>query len=385
MDDVIKEMEKYAEEKGIPIMQKRGMNFLCKFIEKNNIKSILEIGTAIGYSAINMALVNDDITVVSIERDQDRYIEAIKNIKKCKLEKRITLVLGDALNIDLTGKYDMLFIDAAKAQYIKFFEKYKENLVDDGFVVSDNIDFHGFVENKEEIKQILQGADLVFITAGMGGGTGTGAAPIVAEIAKEMGILTIGIVTKPFLFEGKARKLRADKGTERLRNNVDDLIVVLNDNLLKVTDTKITLDKAFSLADDVLEQGITSITDLLTSIGEVNIDFADIKTTMSYKGKAYMGIGRASGEKKIEEAVRQAIENPLTESKIDGAKGVIFNVKGDESLSLIEINSAIGLINEKISDDANVIFGTVIDNNMGEEVSVTVIATGIEEKAEIRK
>ena len=225
----------------------------------------------------------------------------------------------------------------------------------------------------------------MFITAGMGGGTGTGAAPIVAEIAKEMGILTIGIVTKPFLFEGKARKLRADKGTERLRNNVDDLIVVLNDNLLKITDTKITLDKAFSLADDVLEQGITSITDLLTSIGEVNIDFADIKTTMSYKGKAYMGIGRASGEKKIEEAVRQAIENPLTESKIDGAKGVIFNVKGDESLSLIEINSAIGLINEKISDDANVIFGTVIDNNMGEEVSVTVIATGIEEKAEIRK
>lgn len=240
-------------------------------------------------------------------------------------------------------------------------------------------------ESIEEVKQLIEGADMVFVTCGMGGGTGTGAAPIVAEIAKEMGILTIGIVTKPFLFEGKARKLRADKGTERLRNNVDDLIVVLNDNLLKVTDTKITLDKAFSLADDVLEQGITSITDLLTSIGEVNIDFADIKTTMSYKGKAYMGIGRASGEKKIEEAVRQAIENPLTESKIDGAKGVIFNVKGDESLSLIEINSAIGLINEKISDDANVIFGTVIDNNMGEEVSVTVIATGIEEKAEIRK
>lgn len=145
MDDVIKEMEKYAEEKGIPIMQKRGMNFLCKFIEKNNIKSILEIGTAIGYSAINMALVNDDITVVSIERDQDRYIEAIKNIKKCKLEKRITLVLGDALNIDLTGKYDMLFIDAAKAQYIKFFEKYKHNLSMDGAIVSDNLNFHGLV------------------------------------------------------------------------------------------------------------------------------------------------------------------------------------------------------------------------------------------------
>lgn len=234
------------------------------------------------------------------------------------------------------------------------------------------------IENKEEIKQILQGADLVFITAGMGGGTGTGAAPIVAEVAKEMGILTIGIVTKPFLFEGKARKLRADKGTERLKDNVDDLIVVLNDNLLKTTDSKITLDQAFSIADNVLEQGITSITDLLTSIGEVNVDFADIKTTVSYKGHAYMGIGRASGEKKVEEAVKQAIENPLTQSKIDGAKGVIFNVKGDESLSLIEINSAIGLINDKISEDANVIFGTVIDNNMNGEVAVTVIATGVE-------
>ena len=234
------------------------------------------------------------------------------------------------------------------------------------------------IENKEEIKQILQGADLVFITAGMGGGTGTGAAPIVAEVAKEMGILTIGIVTKPFLFEGKARKLRADKGTERLKDNVDDLIVVLNDNLLKTTDSKITLDQAFSIADNVLEQGITSITDLLTSIGEVNVDFADIKTTVSYKGYAYMGIGRASGEKKVEEAVKQAIDNPLTQSKIDGAKGVIFNVKGDESLSLIEINSAIGLINDKISEEANVIFGTVIDNNMNGEVAVTVIATGVE-------
>ena len=231
---------------------------------------------------------------------------------------------------------------------------------------------------------MLQGADLVFITAGMGGGTGTGAAPVVAEVAKEMGILVIGIVTKPFLFEGKARKLRADRGTEKLKNSVDDLIVVLNDKLLKTTDSKVTLNQAFTLADNVLEQGITSITDLLTSIGEVNIDFADIRTTMSYKGNAYMGMGRASGEKKIEEAVKQAIENPLTESKIDGAKGVIFNVKGDESLSLIEINSAIGIINEKISEDANVIFGTVIDNEMNGEVAVTVIATGVKQNATIK-
>lgn len=239
------------------------------------------------------------------------------------------------------------------------------------------------VENKEEIKQILNGADMVFITAGMGGGTGTGAAPIVAEIAKEMGILTIGIVTKPFTFEGKARKLRAEKGTERLKNNVDDLIVVLNDNLLQVTDSKITLNNAFYLADNILEQGITSITDLLTSVGEVNIDFADIKTTMGYRGKAYMGIGKSNGEKKVEEAVRQAIENPLTENKIDGAKGVIFNIKGNDKLSLMEINSAVSIINEKVSEDANIIFGTVIDENMGDEVSVTVIATGVEEKIEV--
>lgn len=241
------------------------------------------------------------------------------------------------------------------------------------------------IENKEEIKQILQGADLVFITAGMGGGTGTGAAPIVAEIAKEMGILTIGIVTRPFIFEGKARKLRAEKGIQTLKKNVDNLIVVLNDNLLKITESKITLDKAFSLVDNVLEQGITSITDLLLSTGEINIDFADIRTTINCKGNSYMGIGKASGEDKIKEAVRQAIDNPLTENKIDDAKGVIINIKGDETLSLIEINSAIGLINEKINNDANVIFGTVIDKNMNGEVAVTVIATGVEEKIEVKK
>lgn len=236
------------------------------------------------------------------------------------------------------------------------------------------------IENKEDIKKILSGADLVFITAGMGGGTGTGAAPVVAEIAKEMGILTIGMVTKPFTFEGKTRALRAERGTEKLKNNVDDLVVVLNDNLLKITDSKITLNNAFSLADNILEQGITGITDLLTSIGEVNIDFADIKTTMSYKGKAYMGIGKAKGYKKIEEAVKKAIENQLTESKIDGAKGVIFNVKGNESLSLMEINSAVAIINERVNEDANIIFGTVIDEKMGDCVQVTVIATGVEEK-----
>ena len=241
------------------------------------------------------------------------------------------------------------------------------------------------IENREDIKQILQGADMVFITAGMGGGTGTGAAPVVASLAKEMGILTIGVVTKPFLFEGKARKVRAEYGIQKLRENVDDLIVILNDNLLKITDDKVTLNSAFSIADKVLEQGVTGVTDLLTSVGEVNIDFADIKTTMKYNGKAYMGIGRASGERKVESAVKQAITNPLTESKIDGAKGVIFNVKGNKDLSLMEINSAIGIVNDKINDDANVIFGTVIDENLGDEVEVTVIATGVSEITEEQK
>ena len=241
------------------------------------------------------------------------------------------------------------------------------------------------IENREDIKQILQGADMVFITAGMGGGTGTGAAPVVASLAKEMGILTIGVVTKPFLFEGKARKVRAEYGIQKLRENVDDLIVILNDNLLKITDDKVTLNSAFSIADKVLEQGVTGVTDLLTSVGEVNIDFADIKTTMKYNGKAYMGIGRASGERKVEDAVKQAISNPLTESKIDGAKGVIFNVKGNKDLSLIEINSAIGIVNDKINEDANVIFGTVIDENLGDEVEVTVIATGVSEITEEQK
>ena len=183
----------------------------------------------------------------------------------------------------------------------------------------------------------------------------------------------IAVIGDGALTGGMAEEALNDAGASK-----SNIIVVLNDNLLKTTDSKITLDQAFSIADNVLEQGITSITDLLTSIGEVNVDFADIKTTVSYKGHAYMGIGRASGEKKVEEAVKQAIDNPLTQSKIDGAKGVIFNVKGDESLSLIEINSAIGLINDKISEEANVIFGTVIDNNMNGEVAVTVIATGVE-------
>lgn len=234
------------------------------------------------------------------------------------------------------------------------------------------------LESREEIKQLLQGTDLLFITAGMGGGTGTGAVPVVAKIAREMGILTIGIVTKPFAFEGKMRAVRANNGIKKLKENVNALIVVLNDKLLRVAGAKATVKQAFSMVDNILKQGIQSITDLITTVGEINIDFADIKTVFSYKGKAYMGIGQAEGERRLETAVKQAIENALTETQIDNAKGVIFNVTGGENLSLMEISSAIQLINDKVSPDANVLFGTVIDKTLKDEVKVTVMATGIE-------
>ena len=184
------------------------------------------------------------------------------------------------------------------------------------------------IESSEEIKEILQGTDMLFLTAGMGGGTGTGAIPVVANIAKSMGILTVAIVTKPFAFEGKQRLARAEVGIEKLKQNVNALIVVLNDRLLKITKEKLLINKAFELADNILEQGIQSITDLITTVGDINIDFADIQTVFNYKGKAYMGIGIAKEGQTIEEAVKQAVENPLTENKIDNAKGVIFNIRG---------------------------------------------------------
>lgn len=235
------------------------------------------------------------------------------------------------------------------------------------------------LESKEDIKKILENTDMLFLTAGMGGGTGTGAIPVIAKIAKEMNILTVGIVTKPFTFEGKKRSIRADNGTKKLKENVNALIVVSNDKLLKVIGNKTTIQDAFGIADSILEQGIQSVTDLITTVGEVNIDFADIKTIFSYTGKAYMGIGKAKEGETLEEAVKTAINNPLTENKIDNAKGVIFNVRGGENLSLSEINTAVQVINDKVSDNANIIFGTVIDESLHNEMEVTVVATGVEE------
>lgn len=237
-------------------------------------------------------------------------------------------------------------------------------------------------ESIDEINKILDGTDLLFLTAGMGGGTGTGAIPVIAEEAKKRGILTIGIVTKPFSFEGKLRSARANIGIDKLKPNVNALIIISNDKLLKNTESNVSILNAFKMTDDILRQGIQSITDLINSVGTINVDFADVRTILEYNGFSYMGIGRASGENKIINATINALNNPLTESGIDGAKGVIFNIKGSEDISLEDINKSAGLIGEKVSPDANVIFGTVIDEDLGNDVIVTVVATGVEKKEE---
>ena len=235
------------------------------------------------------------------------------------------------------------------------------------------------LESIDEIKEYLKGTDLLFLTAGMGGGTGTGATPVIARIAKEMEILTIGIVTKPFSFEGKSRLAKAKDGIDSLYENVDALIIIQNDKLIKIADKTTSLEDAFYFADTVLKHGVKSVIDLITSIGDINIDFADVTAIMQNKGIAYMGIGRGIGPDRMISATKMAISNPLTEERINGAKGVIFNVKGSENVGIMEINEGIKLINDVVDEDANIIFGTTIDNNMGDDVFVTVIATGIED------
>ena len=237
-------------------------------------------------------------------------------------------------------------------------------------------------ESKSEIQEALRGADMVFVTAGMGGGTGTGAAPTVASIAKEMGILTIGVVTKPFTFEGKKRLAQAERGIESLKGKVDTLIVIPNDKLLQIIDRKTSMSEAFMMADDVLRQGVQGISDLITVTGAINLDFADVKTIMLNTGMAHMGIGRASGENKAEDAAKQAIQSPLLETTIEGARGVIINVTGGEDLGLQEVNTAAELVQRNVDPEANIIFGTVIDENMKDEIQITVIATGFEDQNE---
>ena len=231
-------------------------------------------------------------------------------------------------------------------------------------------------ESKSVLQEMLQDADLVFVTAGMGGGTGTGAAPIIASIAKEMGLLTVAVVTKPFMFEGRKRMENAEKGLEALKKYVDTLIIIPNDKLYKILPNKTPMMEAFAYADDVLRQGIQGISDLIAKPGLINLDFADIRTTMKNKGVAHMGIGHGKGENKTIEAVRQAVSSPLLETTIEGATDIILNVKGGADLSLAEVYEAAELVREVVDPNCNIIFGSGIDESMTDEVEITIIATG---------
>ncbi len=235
-------------------------------------------------------------------------------------------------------------------------------------------------ESIDEIKEAIEGSDMVFITCGLGGGTGTGGAPVIANAAKEMGILTVAVVTKPFSFEGSRRKSQADEGLENLKNKVDTLITIPNDKILSLIDKKTPLNDAFAVVDDVLRQGVQGIADLITVHGMINVDFADVKTVMENAGSALMGIGYGTGESRAAEAAKAAIESPLLEMSIDGAKGVLFNITGGNDLSMFEVDEAAKVITEAADPEANIIFGTVINDSYTGEVKITVIATGFDYK-----
>jgi cell division protein FtsZ len=231
-------------------------------------------------------------------------------------------------------------------------------------------------ESRDELKEALKGADMVFITAGEGGGTGTGGAPIVAEIGQEIGALTVGVVTRPFGFEGRKRADQAERGIDQLRDRVDTLIVIENDRLLQVVERQTSVVEAFRMADDILRQGVQGITDLITEPGLVNLDFADVRTIMRDAGSALMGIGRAAGENRAAEAARSAVSSPLLEASIEGATGILLNVTGGSDIGLFEVNEAAEVVTGAADQNANVIFGAVIDDSFGDDVQVTVIATG---------
>ncbi len=240
-------------------------------------------------------------------------------------------------------------------------------------------------ESRDELIQALGGADMVFVTAGMGGGTGTGGAPIIAEVAREIGALTVGVVTRPFTFEGKKRATQAEIGIQELREKVDTLITIPNDRLLQVVDKSTAINEAFRIADDVLRQGVQGISDLIAVPGLINLDFADVKTIMSETGTALMGIGSASGENRSTEAAKIAISSPLLETSIEGARGVLLNITGGPDLGLFEVNEAAEIISQAADPEANIIFGAVIDEDLEDEVRVTVIATGFDSKAKVEQ
>ena len=240
------------------------------------------------------------------------------------------------------------------------------------------IGYQAAMESKDELRDALKGADMIFVTAGKGGGTGTGAAPVIAELAKELAALTVGVVTRPFAFEGKRRARQASDGIQSLREKVDTLIIIPNDRLLQVVERRTSVIEAFKVADDVLRQGVQGITDLITVPGLINLDFADVRTIMKDAGSALMGIGVAGGENRAVEAARAAISSPLLEASVEGARGILLNITGGNDLGLFEINEAAEIISSAADADCNIIFGAVIDPSLGDEVRVTVIATGFD-------
>ena len=240
-------------------------------------------------------------------------------------------------------------------------------------------------ESRDEIAMAIKDANMVFVTAGMGGGTGTGGAPVIAQIAKELGILTVGVVTKPFMFEGRKRMQQAEQGVENLKEVVDTLVTIPNDRLLHIADKKTSMLEAFLIADDVLRQGVQGISDLIAVPGLINLDFADVKTIMNEKGLAHMGIGRGTGDSKAEDAANQAISSPLLETSIEGAKGVLLNITVELILVLQEVNTAAELIQNAADPEATIIFGAVIDENLKDEIVITVIATGFDKTPILRK
>lgn len=276
-----------------------------------------------------------------------------------------------ALNTDKQALYS-----SRAEQKVQLGEKITKGL---GAGANPDIGARAAEENRNEILETLKGADMVFITAGMGGGTGTGAAPIVAEIAKELGILTVGIVTKPFTFEGRKRQQHAEKGIEDLKSKVDTLVTIPNDRLLQISDKKTTMSDAFMMADEVLKQGIQGISDLISVPNLINLDFADVKTIMFDKGIAHMGIGIASGDNRAVDAAKQAITSPLLETSIEGAKSVLLNITGGKDLGIFEVNEAADIIRQSVDSEANIIFGAGIDESMSDEIKITVIATGFED------
>ena len=290
------------------------------------------------------------------------------------LNRMIEAVLKNVEFIGINTDKQALFLSKADTK-IQLGDKLTRGL---GAGANPEIGRKAAEESKDEITEALKGSDMVFITCGMGGGTGTGAAPVVAEIAKSMGILTVGVVTKPFPFEGRKRMIHAEGGINSLKQSVDTLVTIPNERLLALVDKKTTLVESFKKADDVLRQGVQGISDLITIPGLINLDFADISTIMVNKGLAHMGVGVGKGDNRAQDAAREAISSPLLETSIIGATGVLLNVTGGSDLSLLEINEAAQIVQEEADPDANIIFGAVIDESLNDEIRITVIATGFD-------